>query len=236
MTNDDIVNLIKKEVSRALSHRTHLRIGTVSGYDPKTNAVKVIYQPDGSESGWAPHSRHAAGKVVSHVHGPTPGTKENPGDQAVVGFFDGDMENPVILGYMHSDKDPPPEVKSGETMIRHTPPKDKSKGSGQQQQEHKPFSIFIDAKGKLTITGNDQGMSHATQDNGPIALKTPDKGTITIDAAKGSVAVSGDKEVSVKTKKKLDIDAGKGQVSVKGKPVTVDDLSGKGTVTPDVDA
>lgn len=224
MSDDDICNLIRREIGRALGSRAHSRIGLCTSYDPKTHSAKFKMKPDDQETGWATIACSAAGQAVSHVHGPTPGDGKETGDQALITFLDGDMENPVVIGWLHSDKDKPPEVKSGETMLRHTP-QEKGKDG---KKKHKPVTMHIDAKGKVAWTGNDQGMSHATQENGPIDVTTPEKGTITIDSKKGKTVVNG-KEISSKAEN-IKID-GEKKIKIKSKKVRVSKLEADGIVS-----
>lgn len=221
---DDLVNLIQREIGRALGSRAHPRHGLCTSYDKKTHSVKVKYQPDGTESGWIPISSPAAGQAVSMVHGPTPGDGKETGDMAIIGFLDGDIENPVILGWQHSDKDPPPEVGSGETIMRHTPQEKDKNG----KKKHKPVTMHINAKGAVSWTGNDQGMSHTTQENGPISMTTPEKGTITIDSKKGKTDIKG-KEITAKGET-IGVKGSK-RVKIDGKPVRVSKLEADGIVT-----
>lgn len=106
----DLTNLIRQEVARALAG-LHPTVGTVASYDPNAHASKITHQPDGLESGWAPHVVHTAGGT-SLVTGP------GVGDQAVIAYLDGDRENPVVLGYLHSDKDRAPTAASGATTLQ----------------------------------------------------------------------------------------------------------------------
>lgn len=102
---DDITNLVRREIQRALVG-LFPTVGLVSSYDPQTHAAKVTHQPDGSVSGLAPHVRPAAGGT-NFCSGP------GNNDQAVVMYLNGDRESPVILGYLHSDVDQPPNTPAG---------------------------------------------------------------------------------------------------------------------------
>lgn len=212
--NDDIVNLIQREVSRALSHRTHPKNGLVTSYDPKTHSIKVMYKPDNIESGWIPIACTAAGQAVSHVHGPTPGDGKKTGDQAVIHFFNGDIESPHCVGFLHSDKDPPPGVQSGESLWKHNQTK---------------VAIYIDKKGKVTHQGNEEGLFHQTAKNGPISITTKEKGKITIDSDRGGTDILSKIKIAVKSISDAVLVHGK-QVNLKGDPVHVSDLRALGTV------
>lgn len=101
----DLSNLIRREIQRALVG-LFPTVGLVSSYDPQTHAAKVTHQPDGTVSGLAPHVRPAAGGV-NFCSGP------GANNQAVVLYLNGDRESPVIIGYLHSDQDQPPNVPAG---------------------------------------------------------------------------------------------------------------------------
>ena len=150
MIGDDITNLIRREIGRAMSNMTHPRAGVVSSYDKKTHSVKVTYQPDGNERGWIPIGRHAAGQGISFVHG------ASPGDQVVIGFLDGDIESGFVSHFLHSDADPAPQVESGETAIVHHGTK---------------TSVMWDKDGHIKITGNGKGVTVTTVD-GPVTVSS----------------------------------------------------------------
>ena len=137
--DDDISNLVRREIQRALLG-LFPTIGLVSSYDPQTHAAKITHQPDGNVSGLAPHVRPAAGGA-NFVIGP------GANNQAVVMYLNGDRESPVIVGYLHSDQDQPPNVPAGA-------------GSWTFANG----SISHDASGNVTITSN--GVSLAITSGG----------------------------------------------------------------------
>ena len=152
MTADNLSNLIRREVTRGTTG-LHPTCGVVTSYDPKKHAVKVTHQPDGNESGWMPILCAAAGKKLSAVHGPS------AGDQAIIGYLNGDRESPFIMGFIHSDQDPPPEAKSGETIVQHT----QNPGQNQTRTTYK-----VDKDGVVTTT--------TTKDNASVSVTTSGKG------------------------------------------------------------
>ncbi|MDZ5448964.1 phage baseplate assembly protein V [Labrys sp. ZIDIC5] len=121
---------LHREIDRHLARRSGIKAATITSYDPKRHAIKATIQPDGFETGWFPHSVAHVGNGFGIVAGPT------PGDQIMVGFIDGDLESPVNLGRVHSDKERPPVAESGEVVIQ-------SKG----------VTIKIDKDGNIGITG-----------------------------------------------------------------------------------
>lgn len=84
------------------------KLGKVTSYDPKTYAVKVMLQPEEIETGWLPIKVLMGGSAFGAYFGPA------NGDQALVIFHEGDATSGLCLGFLPSEEDQPPEVKSGE--------------------------------------------------------------------------------------------------------------------------
>lgn len=110
---NDLVNLIAREIDRALTARHHDRVGLVTSYDPKSHSAKVTLQPEGFETGWLPiHGHH-----IGDGWGMVVGLQMN--DQVRVSFQEGDLETGAITARIHSDDDKPPQVESGEMLLKH---------------------------------------------------------------------------------------------------------------------
>jgi uncharacterized protein involved in type VI secretion and phage assembly len=108
----DLADYIQHEIARALASQPGIKAAEVSAYDPKRHAIKAMLKPDGIETGWFPmHTSH-----VGNGFGVTMGP--NIGDQIVVGFLGHNMNNPVHLGRLHSDKEQPPTVNAGEMLMK----------------------------------------------------------------------------------------------------------------------
>ena len=108
----DLADYIQSEIARALASRPTIHAAEVSAYDPKRHAIKAMLHPDEIETGWFPmHTSH-----VGNGFGVTMGP--NIGDQIVVGFLGANMNNPVHLGRLHSDKEQPPTVQAGEMLLK----------------------------------------------------------------------------------------------------------------------
>lgn len=111
-------NYTKQHVSNGLSRIKTIKLGTISSFNPNTYAAKVQWQPfvdeNGqiSETGEAPIVVPNAGNLEGFLFPPRNGA------QCVVGFVDGDMQQPVILGYMYSDEDRPILVTQGQLKIK----------------------------------------------------------------------------------------------------------------------
>jgi len=116
---EELWNLVRREVGRAMAMRSQPKVGVVTSYDPKTHAVKVLLQPgtseepDGHETGWIPITTGHVGSGFGDMAAP------HLGDQVEVGFQEGDPEVPRIIGRLHSDEAQPPELAEGELLRRH---------------------------------------------------------------------------------------------------------------------
>jgi phage baseplate assembly protein gpV len=106
----DLLNIIHREFDRLTSGRYNRRIGLVTSYDPKTYSAKHTIQPDGQETGWIPLPTSFIGNGFGILTGP------NIGDQHELDFQEGDLEAGRVTGRVHSDKEKPPQVQSGEIL------------------------------------------------------------------------------------------------------------------------
>lgn len=98
---EGLLNLMRQEAARADAQVARDRFGTVTSYDPDAYAVKVMLQPEGYETGWAKLATPEAGNGFGTFLPP------EPGDQVWVGFENGDVASPVVLGAFYSDEDRP---------------------------------------------------------------------------------------------------------------------------------
>lgn len=111
--SDDLVNLIHREVERALAGRHSKRYGLVTSYDPTHHLAKVKLQPEGQETGFLPIRTNHIGNGWGMAVGLT------EGDQVEVTPQEGDLESLQISGVVHSEQDAPPVVQSGEIIVKH---------------------------------------------------------------------------------------------------------------------
>lgn len=127
---EDLFNLVRLHVERCMAqYSPQSRVGTVSSYDKKTHSVKVMLQPESRESNWIPIAVQHAGDGYGILIGP------EIGDQMEISFHHNDPSTARATGRYHSEKDRPPQVESGEVLVKHK--------SG--------TSIFIDKDGNLRI-------------------------------------------------------------------------------------
>ena len=106
-----LFNVMKMQASLTMNGVGHMRVATVSSYDPATYAVKVLLKPEDTESGWMP--------ILTPMSGNEWGIYCPPqlGDCAIVGFQEGDKESGFVVGFFFNDVDRPTPVESGEVQI-----------------------------------------------------------------------------------------------------------------------
>lgn len=159
----DIEDLVRRIVDQMLSRQAHMRVGVVTSYDPNRHAIKAKQQPEGHETGWMPIGTPHVGNGIGIVAGAT------PGDQVILGYHEGDIESPVVLGRIHSDQARPPAVKSGEVVVQ-------TSGS----------MIKMDQAGNLTQTSNG-----ATSQSSGGAMTMSSQQSMTMSASNGMTQTAG---------------------------------------------
>lgn len=107
--------------------------------------------------------------------GLTPGDGKKTGDQVIVRFQEGDVEAGKIVQRVHSDKEKPPRVESGEMVFWH----------------EKGQKIFFKNDGSITI-----------QDGGGASHVYDGKGNITKTANDATDSIGGDRKVEIGGKRK----------------------------------
>lgn len=177
-----------------------LQIGLVTSYDDpdKASRVKVMLPGIDAQQGevWARLAAPDAGKGRGYFFRP------EPGDEVIVGFFNDDPRQAVILGAMYNAKNTPPD-----TMANNS---DKNM-----------------AKGIVTRTG--LTLAFLDDDKPAVFLKTPGSNSIIFDDADEMIQIS-DKHgntitmnkdgIAIKSAKDLKIEAS-GNVEIKGAKVDV---------------
>lgn len=150
----DLSDYIQFEVARALARFPTMKAAEITAYDPQNHRIKAMLHPDGIETGWFSVNTAHTGNGWGIAIGP------KIGDQISVGFFDGNIETPHHLGRLHSDKERPPVVQSGEMLFQHE--------SGTKIKIDSGGHVTIDAGGAnvniasatLTHNGHDVGSTH----------------------------------------------------------------------------
>jgi phage baseplate assembly protein V len=160
--SDDLVNLIQREVERAMAGRHSKRYGLVTSYDASKHLAKVTMQPEGQESGWLPIRTSHIGNGWGMAVGLT------EGDQVELTPQEGDVEALAITGVVHSEQDSPPVVQSGEVLIKH---KDgasiKFAANGSTTLTDKSgASLTMDGTGTVTMASTTLKLNGAVDING----------------------------------------------------------------------
>ncbi|AVF41498.1 baseplate assembly protein [Pandoraea apista] len=93
--------------------RSQTRDGTISGYDPSAHAVKVLLQPEETETGWIQLAAAAVGAGWGVVFAPS------IGDAVQVDFILGNAEAPKAVACFFNDVDRAMPVPSGEYWMVH---------------------------------------------------------------------------------------------------------------------
>lgn len=106
-------NVLRKHAVAAANLRSHPKIGTISGYDPNKQAVKVLLQPEGNETGWIPLGSLWVGNGWGMVCAP------NLGSQVEVTFLDGNDESGSANLRFFSNVEVGPSAPGGEFWLVH---------------------------------------------------------------------------------------------------------------------
>lgn len=180
-----------------------LQIGVVAPFDSRGGAahkldVKVLLPGVDAKDG------HVWARLASPDAGPGRGMffRPEPGDEVVVGFFNGDPRQAVILGALYSEKNKPDAALTIDA-------------------KNEQRAIVSRAGVKITIVDADQPS---------ITIETPDKRTIVLDDAEGIIVLKdshdnkvtlGAAGVTIKSGKDLILDAASGEVTISGKKVDI---------------
>jgi phage baseplate assembly protein gpV len=218
----DLENFILSVIERWSAGRYTERHGLVTSYDPKNHLAKVVFMPEGQESGWLPIETGHVGDGFGVAIGLAPGDGKSTGDQVIVRYQEGDFESGKIVQRVHSDNDKPPTVQSGEVVI--WTKFQKSGGdadSAQGGQGGTGQQIYLKNDGTATVT-----------DGNGATIQCDGKGNVIVNCKSFIVNASQDAGIKdgnnaeIKAGSKTGIDAGS-VVIVQGKG----DVSGT-SVTP----
>lgn len=190
-----MLSMVRREVTRTISklHKPP-RVGLVSSYNKKLHAVKVKFQPEGTESGWIPLTSMAVGNGFGILSAP------NVNDQVEVEFQEGSMGVARVRLRHFSSVDNPPQIDPGEHALIHQ--------SGSTIYHKKDGTLLIAGPGytKTGQTGGGQsgnlgtgGQSGETgqsaqqqqqqQPQGLQTIKLAPDGTLTIDVPKNNLVL-----------------------------------------------
>jgi uncharacterized protein involved in type VI secretion and phage assembly len=115
------------------------KYGLVSSVDPSSYSVKVLFQPDNTQSGWIPVKAHWVGNGWGMVCLPTV-------DQlVVVDPIEGFNDEWVVSGYLYNDTERPPASAVGELHMVHT--------SGSYMRLTNDGKVSINGQAEVDVSG-----------------------------------------------------------------------------------
>lgn len=135
-------NIMRKNAQLVSQNAAKTRVGTVSAYDPNAHAVKILFQPDNTESGWLPVFTPWVGNGWGMFSPPS------IGDMAKVHFQEGGHEAGMVSLRGFNDVDRPLPVPSGEFWLVH------KTGSSIKITNDGAISIHTNQNLNATVTGN----------------------------------------------------------------------------------
>lgn len=170
----------------AANLRSHPKIGTISGYDPNKQAVKVLLQPEGNETGWIPLGSLWVGPGWGLVCAP------NLGSQVEVTFVDGNDESGSANLRFFSNVEQGPAAPGGELWVVHA-----KGGSFKLTNDGKVSfndghgaSIILDGDGTITSAASKWTHTGEMDITGTVNISGNTNVTGTIDAT-GDIIASG---------------------------------------------
>lgn len=110
----EILNAMRAQAAAVGGDTAMVRNGTVTSYNPANYAVKVMIEPEGTETGWLPVLSPWIGNGWGMFAPPT------IGDAIEVHFTEGDFEAGFACLRYFNDSDRPLSVQSGEFWLVHS--------------------------------------------------------------------------------------------------------------------
>lgn len=216
-----LFSMMRREVTRTVTklHKPP-RMGLVSSYDSKKHAVKVQFQPEGTESGWIPLSAIAVGNGFGVLSAP------NIKDQVEVHFHEGDHGVARVVSRHFSKVDTPPELQPGEHAIVHQ--------QGSQIYFQKDGTVLIQGAGSVQTgqvgggksgnlstssngeSGQQQQGQQTQQAQGKQSITLSPDGTLTVESPKNDMLHIVDSNVHylISQPKKTKVVSGKGASAI----------------------
>jgi phage baseplate assembly protein gpV len=136
-----LLNLVRREVERALARRARRVPGIVDSYDPDRHAVKVKLQPEGVLTGWLDIETLQIGDQCGVLIAP------NIGDTGWVEFHEDDFNAGIFVGGSFNDRFKPAAIAAGEMLLKH------KSGSSLYFKEDGTVTVTDQAGSKVVLDG-----------------------------------------------------------------------------------
>lgn len=170
MSDDGLIDLIRREAATAAAMRHWTGTVVVTSYDPKRHSIKGILVPHEIETGDIPIGAGGIGNGYGDLIGPKVGSAEAlDGDQFSVQFDAGNTNTLIATHRIFSDQDVPPQVQSGEMLRQHsTGTKVFFDKDGQATVEHGPSqnTIVFGTDTSITTTHKPSGSNFQIDKDG----------------------------------------------------------------------
>ena len=187
---DGIVATMKKVAEQEVRRLATLELGVVTSVFPHASesdkdnyqcSVKLKHrkQPDGSD-----FELRKVPVATSHIglaHIP------NVGDLVVLGFVNGEINAPVILGRLYNDEDLPPKNDVGQMVMAGLETVSLTTKKGTRIEIDADGNVIIEAKGDVTLKGGEVKINDGSQG----AARQDDTVEVTIPSGSFIVAVAG---------------------------------------------
>ena len=154
---DKILNASKQHAEQAQGDVAKTRYGLVDAYDPNTYSVKVKLQPDDTLTGWLPIKSVWVGNQWGMFCPPS------IGDQVVVDFIEGDIDNGIVRLGSFNDQDRPLPCPTGEFWLIHKSGSVLKFLTNGDVQLNSAGDLTLNATGKINMTsGSDIVITSST--------------------------------------------------------------------------
>ena len=187
---DSIVGFMKKVAEHEARRISTLELGVVTSVFPHASdsdkdnyqcSVKLKHrkQPDGSD-----FELRKVPVATSHIglaHIP------NVGDLVVLGFLNGEINAPLVLGRLYNDEDLPPKNDVGQMVLDGIETVSLTTKKGTKIEIDADGNVIIEAKGDVTVKGGEVKINDGSKG----AARQDDTVEVTIPSGSFIVAVAG---------------------------------------------
>jgi phage baseplate assembly protein gpV len=185
-----IIGIIKKVAEQEALRLSLLELGVVTSVFPHASdsdkdnyqcSVKLKHrkQPDGSD--FELRKVPVATMHIGMANIP------NIGDLVVVGFLNGDINAPIILGRLYNDEDVPPQNDVGQMVLTNLETVSLTTKAGTKIEIDADGNVIIEAAGDVTVKGGEVNINEG--DKG--AARQDDTVEVTIPSGSFIIAVAG---------------------------------------------